>query len=81
MLVNFNSQWILPGLLGPEQFLDISTAGCEHKAGEETGVAHNIQVVIRPDNSTKIITSFCAVGVELVQASSLRENYIRKVEG
>ena len=42
MLVNFNLQWILPRLLGPEQFLDISTAGCEREAGEETGVAQNI---------------------------------------
>ena len=81
MLVNFNSQWILPRLLGPEQFLDISTAGCEHKAGEETGVAQNIQIGVGLDDSTKRITSFRAVGIELVQANGLREKHIRQVEG
>ena len=73
MLVNFNSQWILPRLLGPEQFLDISTAGCEREAGEETGVAQNIQVGVGLGDCTKLITSFRAVGIELVQANGLGE--------
>ena len=72
MLVNFNSQWILPGLLRPEQFLDISTPGCERKAGEEMGVAQNIQVGVGLDDCIKFITSFHAVCIELVQANGLR---------
>ena len=63
MLVNFNPQWILPGLLRPEQFLEVSTACCERKASEETGVAYYAYVGIGLNNSTKIIADFHAVGM------------------
>ena len=45
---------------------DISTAGCERKAGEEMGIAQNIQVGVGLDDFTKISRRIRALGIELM---------------
>lgn len=72
MPVNFNPHWILPRLLGAEQFLDISSSGSVGETRKKSCIAQYIEVRIGLNDSTKSVESFCTVHIELMEASCLR---------